>query len=582
MRRVLLIVMICLLAAGQMAAQTDGFLEAVMGLTGITEIEDLDEEEYERLAFLSQHPLDLNHSNQARLISSGLFTAYQAVSLIDYRLRHGDILSFNELAALDGFSESHVKKIMPFVSLYGGDLMDTSTGRPRNDITVRGGLRNGDEGNRWHYGMKYGIQTHSGLSAGLGFSRPNDSEGIWPELFTASFEYAFDKIPLRLIAGDHNLRFGQGLALWTGMAMSGLTAPFSLMRRPSGLSPSFTFAGVNALTGVACSADLKSVTINASLAFPGLRSLNDISFMPSFNVVWNHRFGQIGLTHYLETWSEVSDMKTSVDAEWCLRGADIFAEISFDWKSMLPAGLAGVSFPVGEYIRLGTILRAYPAGYTSSRSGAHRSTTRCSNEFAATFVGEAVSGDRRHQATMSVDGAYFPEPKTKESDSDAQLKMKGVWSWTSERISTKVTVNERIRTWGSKYRTELRADAGMSFSRLTLNMRLDLLHSKDFSVLSYLEGGFKNPDISAYLRMGIFCVDNWDDRIYFYERDAPGSYNVPAMYGRGVWGSAYASWKPTRWIRLYLRASYISYCLMSEEKKKPGKAELRLQCCMSF
>ena len=47
MRKVLLIVVICLLAAGQTAAQTDGFLETVMGLTGISEIEDLDEDEYE-------------------------------------------------------------------------------------------------------------------------------------------------------------------------------------------------------------------------------------------------------------------------------------------------------------------------------------------------------------------------------------------------------------------------------------------------------------------------------------------------------------------------------------------------------
>ena len=581
MRKVLLIVVICLLAAGQTAAQTDGFLETVMGLTGISEIEDLDEDEYERLAFLSEHPLNLNHSNSSKLISSGLFTSYQVVSLIDYRLRHGDILSFSELASLDGFSEKHVRYIMPFVSLHGGSFMDTSSSGQNNEVTIRTGIKTDDE-NRWNYGMKYRLDAQTGLSAGIGFSRPNDSDVVWPDLFTSSIEYVFDKIPVRVLAGDHNLRFGQGLALWTGMAMSGLTAPSSLMRRPSGLSPSFTFAGLNAMTGAACSVDLGRLIINASLAFPGLKSLKDITFLPSFNLVWNHRLGQIGLTHYIETKRDVSDMKTSVDAEWCLRGTDVFGEISFDWKSMLPAGLAGVSFPAGDYLRLGTMLRAYPSGYASSRSGAQRSTTRCSNEFAATFVGEGTSGDRRHQATMSVDCAYFPDPKTNDSDSDGQIKVKGIWSWSSERTSMKVTINERIRTWGSKYRTELRTDAGMNFSRFTLNMRLNLLYCKAISTLGYIEGGFKNPDISAYGRIGIFCVDNWDDRIYIYERDAPGSYNVPAMYGRGLWGSAYASWKPTRWIRLYLRASYVSYCLMSIEKKKPGKAELRLQCCMSF
>jgi hypothetical protein len=83
--------------------------------------------------------------------------------------------------------------------------------------------------------------------------------------------------------------------------------------------------------------------------------------------------------------------------------------------------------------------------------------------------------------------------------------------------------------------------------------------------------------MSIYLRQGLFFVDDWEDRIYVYERDAPGSFNVPAMYGRGWFVSAVASARMSRMMRLYARASYVGYQFMPYEKRKPGKAELKLQ-----
>jgi hypothetical protein len=70
----------------------------------------------------------------------------------------------------------------------------------------------------------------------------------------------------------------------------------------------------------------------------------------------------------------------------------------------------------------------------------------------------------------------------------------------------------------------------------------------------------------------MFAVDNWDDRIYVYERDAPGSFNVPAFYGRGLWTSVYLSWKYSRSGSLSLRGIY----------KKPGNAELKIQLGLRF
>jgi hypothetical protein len=105
-------------------------------------------------------------------------------------------------------------------------------------------------------------------------------------------------------------------------------------------------------------------------------------------------------------------------------------------------------------------------------------------------------------------------------------------------------------------------------------MRTNLENCVSTSFLLYAEGTVKRRSVKFSLRSGVFLADSWDDRIYVYERDLPGSFNVPAFYGRGYWLSLTGNWKFSRWGKVYLRGSLTRYPLM--EKKKPGKAELKL------
>ena len=79
--------------------------------------------------------------------------------------------------------------------------------------------------------------------------------------------------------------------------------------------------------------------------------------------------------------------------------------------------------------------------------------------------------------------------------------------------------------------------------------------------MSYLEGGYKNDTFSVYLRTCGFWIDKWNDRIYCYEREAPGNFSVPAYYGRGGAVSIVGSWKHRfKWLTLktHLRASWMA------------------------
>ena len=502
---------------------------------------------------------------------------------MDYRLRHGDVMSFSELATIDGFNEEFVRKIRPFISLASSEIGNLRQDGCKNEFILRGGVKTSYPGGAdYGYGLKYSFDSPSGLFTRAGFSRSYSYNPIYPDAISLSVGWDFKRLPISMMLGDFNARFGQGLALWNGMSMGGLSSPTSMMKRPSGLSPSSSFSGSQSMTGAAASVMLRTVTLNISLALPGIKTFNEFSMLPAVNFIWNHKHGQMGITHYLDFNTCLNDMKTSLDMAWCLRGTDVFSEISYDWSRMVPAALAGASFPVGDLFRLGTMLRAYPSSYNASRSGAQRSTAKCSNEYSCTFAGEFLTQDRIHSATFSADAAYFPESKSKGNSHDGQIRLNGKWECTKAKYVLKASISERIRSWGEPFRTEFKADLSLLWRRWSLNLRTDMLHCVNLAGLAYAEVVFKNEQLTVCGRGGAFFVDDWEDRIYIYERDAPGGFNIPAMYGRGVWAAVYAGFKPSWKVKFYLRAAVTTYPFMSSEKRKPGKAELKLQCAFSF
>lgn len=105
------------LLAVRSGAQTDEQVRAILYLTGAESMESLDEQEVEKYANMLSKPLEINFLKLSKLTSSGLMTQYQAASLSDYKARNGDILSFKELAAIDGFGEEYVSSLKPFISL---------------------------------------------------------------------------------------------------------------------------------------------------------------------------------------------------------------------------------------------------------------------------------------------------------------------------------------------------------------------------------------------------------------------------------------------------------------------------------
>jgi hypothetical protein len=571
-----------------------------MRLEGAASPEDLDSYEVERLESLLDRTLRINHASLSKLKETGLLSHYQAVSLIDYRSRHGDVLSYSELSAVDGFGADFVERIAPFISLESSSLpgMVASDSDTSHEIAVKAASKAviGSPAKNpatFSYALKYSMSGAGPFAAGVAFAKPYDGNGLRPETICGHVRYDLKRGKGKIVAGDFNARFGQGLALWNGMSVGSLATPSAFLKRSSGVSASSSFSGAYALRGVAADVTFGRIRFAPLMAVRHTRKA--ASLLPAANVSFFGRHGQVGITHYAEfsmtsERASIPDMKTSADFAVCLHGIDLFAECAYDWASGSSAALAGTVFPAGENMRMAAMIRFYPPGYSPHRSAAARSTTKCTNEHSVSLSGEAALGEwlnlngkegfgnsvRRVACSFSLDAACFPEPKEGGDPRDIQLKANTEWTvMLTEAFRLKLKASERIRTWGQAFRTEVRSDLTYMSDPWSTTLRLDVVCSDGVGFLSYLEGGYKTSKMTFYMRQGAFFVDSWDDRIYSYERDAPGSFSVPAYYGRGVWTSFNATWRFARWGRMYARAGLLSYPFM--QKKKPGKAELKLQ-----
>ncbi len=593
-----------------LTAQDNSSIEAIRAFTGAASDEEMDAYEVERLEEYLSRPLRINTDSFSAILSSGLLSQYQAASLMDYRKSSGDVLSLAELAMINGFNDDFVRRLSPFISLESFSNPGTPSSDYRkkdNDMIMRTGVKHVAAGkSSCTWGVKYRLESDGGAGGSFSLSSSYDAPGATPDLYSGNLVLKSRRRATRVVIGDFNARFGQGLALWSGMSMSGLSSLASYSRRGSGISGSWSFSGSGAMTGAAASIPAGNFMISALAAFPGIRNLSafkdDVTVLPACNLLWYGKTCQLSVTELMEFSGLQTDdpriphMKTSLDFRCCIKGTDLFTEAVYDWVNSSPAFLFGSEFPASESLRMAALVRYYPYSFDPYMSAAPRAGSRCSNEYALSLAGELQAGEyvtmngtagpgssvKRHQVSFSIDALTHPESKSSSYAHTAQIRAVLTWQAVlNEAVRFSLRLNERVRNWEDRrFKTDLRMDLTWLSRHFTATARVNVLNHIKTGLLTYLEAGHKGNRLNLFLRQGLFLIDDWDDRIYAYERDAPGNFSVPAYYGRGLWTAFTGSCLFSGWGKLHLRAAITSYPLM--EKKKPGKAELKLQLSVSF
>lgn len=524
--RTLGIALLMLLAALPALAQDDVTLRAALYLTGAAGEDELDGRLLEELEGWRSRPLPINRASPARLRESGLLSPYQIAALAEYRRRSGDILSLAELALVDGFGEEAVSVLGPFLSLDSerapGAPPDTTL-RVRQSFLLRATPK--DVGGKYR------------LTAGRleGAAAYKEKDGTFYALWRTRRG--------KVLAGDYNVRYGQGLAFWSAFQLAGLSTPEAFSKRGNGITPSWSFSGAGTRRGLAWDAVFGPVQVALFGAFDG---------SVGGGARWLGRRGEAGLT--------LARDRLSLDAKYGWKGVTLFGEAA--WKNGSPAGVGGFLAPLGEHFRGAFLVRAVPSAFTGKKYG----------EYGLALGGGYRSDDRNRTASLTVDTALLPVPR--QDPGRLQVKATGLFTWKMmDTWSWEPRINVRWRNYDAP-RTDARSDLSWNRGEWTVKNRVNLLFSEGCGFLTYLEGGWKPSGGTVWLRAVAFATPSWQTRIYCYEHDAPGNFTVPALYGKGVLLSAYGGVK-RRWgqwsLKAYLRASY------QWQKEKPGKAGLKLQ-----
>lgn len=544
--------MIAILLTGQMTQE--GWEEAAAYICGASSVEEMDESEMERFCAFHEKPLDINSATRSRLCGSGLFNTFQVNSICEYRRKSGDILSITELGLLPGFCPEYAEMLRYFVTAGSvrapGQKEDLTTSQ---DLTLRAGIRH-DSGNRLAAGVKYNMETGQRAELKWASRTTYDDASFGPGTISAA--YYGRRYLGKAVAGDFSARFGQGLTQWSGFSLSGYSTIASFRKNGAGLAPTGSFA--SSLKGLGAELNLGKVTISAAAGCEGR------NFVSILNLNRTGKSSTVGIT---ATYGR-NGIKTGADWKAGIRNLSIFGEVSntFDGRAAFnPAVITGMVWTPVYGTKLALLGRYYAPGFKKDYSG-----------MAIGFSNKWLEG--------IIDCSSRTDIGT------SQYKMLAKTSWQFGNAVTVIPsarLNMRYRPEeATPLRTDIRAEISMKYGALSLNAKYNILWHKGRAWLWYAEPGYTNGEsINIFARFTLFCVNDWDDRIYCYERDAPGSFNVPAYYGRGYAASAVSAIKLRTEGRkrikhaLHLRTSWISYPWNTKEKDSRLEAKAQYSIC---
>ncbi len=512
------------------------FHQAMLALSGATCVEDLSSDEVLRYQAFSESPLDINLAGESRLRASGLFSAFQLASLLEYRRESGDILSFAELGLIDGFSPESAEALSFFVSLRSS----APPGSRRrldfhNTLTLKASGRKTGE---LAYGLRY--EATAGEAAELRWTSRTTYSDPEPALGTVSAAYYGRRALGKVVVGNFSTRFGQGLVAWSGFSMSGYSSAESFSRKASGL-------GVTGAAG----AEHLGIGTDWALGPYRLSAACDVGMEGSvLNLSRNWKRLSAGVTAGMRA--------ASVDWRLSFRDGSFFGEAAVSYRG-LPSAVAGLQW-VPRYGRKLSLLARWYELDAKQYSGV------AAGFDSPSLLLSADSGIRRDKLSWQHKLLCILRPT---------LAIGAFSLKPSVRVSARLRPSDK-----SPLRCDLRPELKASIGGYSLECRYNALWCRGFGSLAYMGGGYDGEKLDVRLRGGVFRIDNWDDRIYVYEHDAPGSFNVPAYYGKGWNASLYLAWHINKAHSLWLRASVISYPWNTEPKD--GRGELKLQYRLSL
>ena len=279
-----------------------------------------------------------------------------------------------------------------------------------------------------------------------------------------------------------------------------------------------------------------------------------------------------------------------------LKSFIIFGEISSDRRKKL-ALVQGVSFRPAERININLLLRSYDPGYACFH-GKGPFASSAGDNVRGIFGNFTFEAAKYLFISAGCDMRYYPWLRYRcSAPSNATSSEVRIRYLPREKISAELSYNYRLSMLNNPLSSGIKKqenDISRSFKaslKYSFNDHLTFFTRFDFKLaqpsgnrgflllqdMKLTPGGIP---LSFWFRFCIFRTDGWDSRIYAYENDLPGSFNVPAFSGEGSRSYIMIEWRPSKLTDF--RIKYAASEPAGGEKKNDGSCDLRLHVRLWF
>ncbi|MDR3287784.1 MAG: helix-hairpin-helix domain-containing protein [Prevotellaceae bacterium] len=619
-----------------------GLIEDIAASTDDENSEIDFEQLYEQFTTLLNNPINLNAATRKDLEQLYILSDFQISSILEYLKSNGKMLSKYELAFVHGFDDALAESLYPFVSATSdNEYISKSDTAKFKDMITRGehqiiarakqlvekqaGYKDDAttkfRGSPLSLYTRYSYKYRDRLKWNI--TTEKDAGEKYFDFISGHVQYDSKKTLKRLIVGDFQAQFGQGLVLWNGFSINKSVVGTVVRKRARGVygysstdeNKYFRGVAANIESGrfnisVLASYKNRDATITDStnnlfktLQTTGLHRTNsemkgknfvsETAFGGNVNYEYkNLRVGISGLWHgfgadYVRDLqpynifelNKTSNYNYSADAQWMWKRIILFAETAFD-PNTKNASVVGATLGLEQNIQLSLLYRNYAHDYQSLYAQGFSDGTKTENE-EGFFLSAAFSPLQKVNFSGYFDIFSFSWLKYR-INAPSQGYSYAVRIDYTPNYNVNMYVNVKQKNNKENFTPEnakIAQTVDKSVFHINYNINYTLFgnlkmksrveyatvkignqpREKGFMFFQDIAYSFKKLPFAVSLRYAYFNTDSWNTRIYAYEDDVLYAYSIPAYYSKGQRRYFNLKYSISKRINLWLRLSQTIY-----------------------
>ncbi|MFL2582627.1 MAG: hypothetical protein ACJ0QJ_05675 [Flavobacteriales bacterium] len=569
----------------------DGAIEYLQKLS-------IEENDWENTAVVLEefleHPLEINNLNFTRIQKFPLLNSRHFFVIKKYRKLNGTVFTSNELKVLPFFTPELIKIILPFITFESKQPTFKFQGRIMHktsfNLEPSKGFTRLDSmnflGGRTQETMRFKLSNYKHNFAFVW--EKDKGEKVNDSFLKIGYQGNFNRYIKQVNVGAYSLCIGEGL-IHSNNFIVGKNNPlnsFYKIQRSLKLNSSSTeynyengtafiykrkkikilgFYSINKLQGT-----IENDTIR-SLKQDGLfRTNSEIAYknQSHYQLIGNsvhYEFHKTTIAfntlktsfskpyqpfpnYYNTNYSMYKLWNNSINYRFFDGDKIVKGEVAMDQNGNL-ATTHFLVFKLTDAYNLMTNARFFSPKYNSFGANALSENSKVQNEKAVLFAGDYREG--KTQIYASADFFSFPTPKYLVQLPSYGKEFMGYLNYQiTDSLIFKLFFKQesKYKNQKSEFMNEpkrytlshvygkiiIKANKG-----ITITSRLDFSKHQThglntFGRTSYLEISHKKELSSFSARMVFFKTDNWDTRIYLYEKDVLYHFSVPALYDEGT------------------------------------------------